>query len=89
MNRRQAISGLNLDNDRFFDENIQMLFLILSRFSRSVISALSAISAVNTYLPSGVFSPYLPAHFAPFGSPDPKVGPARGLDLAIQTERMG
>jgi len=21
--------------------------------------------------------------------PDPKVGPARGLDLAIQTERMG
>ena len=36
-----------------------------------------------------MFSPYLPAHFAPFGSPDPKVGPARGLDLAIQTERMG
>ena len=36
-----------------------------------------------------MFSPYLPAHFAPFRSPDPKVGPARGLDLAIQTERMG
>jgi hypothetical protein len=32
-------------------------------------------------------SPGWLAHFAPFGSPDPKVGPAAGLDLAIQTER--
>jgi len=36
-----------------------------------------------------VFSTYLSAYFSPFGSPDPKVGPARGLDRQIQTERMG
>jgi hypothetical protein len=29
------------------------------------------------------------AHIALFGSPDPKVEIASGLDLAIQTERMG
>jgi len=34
-----------------------MLFLILFRFSRSVISALSAISAVNTYPPRLGFAP--------------------------------
>jgi hypothetical protein len=38
---------------------------------------------------SRAFSPRLLAQFALFGSPDPKVGLARGLDLAIQTERMG
>jgi len=85
VNRRQAISGLNLDNDRLFDESIEPItriernlsidhrqgflpfhpqaacgpfksqtglirLVILLRFSRSVISALPAISAVNTYV---------------------------------------
>jgi hypothetical protein len=46
MNRRQAFNGLYLDNNCFFDEKIQSVATI--QFFCSVISALSAFSAVNT-----------------------------------------